>query len=90
MEKIKHSQAYKRMHKSLPSESWELCAARELLLSPAVGAFERGQLSHGRLREARGALMPGPRSRLQLLRQAAAVRYFSKISGESLLPAVTV
>lgn len=38
----------------------------------------------------RGILMPGLRSRLQLLGQAAAVQYYSKISGESLLPTVTV
>lgn len=51
MEKIKCNQAYKCMHKSLESKSWELCAARELLPSNAFSAFGRGQHNNHHLQE---------------------------------------
>lgn len=38
----------------------------------------------------RGMLVPDLRFRLQLVGQAAAVQWFSKVSGKSLLSAVTV
>lgn len=41
-------------------------------------------------RSLRSTLTPGWRSKLQLLWQAAAVQYFSKISGKGLLPTVMV
>lgn len=64
MEKTKCNEAYKCIHKSLQSPSWELCAPGELLPSSVFSAFERGQHNDHHLQSLRSILVParGPGS----------------------------
>lgn len=66
MENIKSNEACKSMHENCQSKSWELCAAGELLPYSDFSAL-RGASTVITIR--RGILVPGLRSRLQLVGQ---------------------